>query len=130
MSMSPVFSKPTLLLSITLTFASFVAFGQNASHEPTSATDGEVRIHDGKKPKSTFAAKSRKTRPREIEGQSFESAGKFKTEARHTERHGKPITRPRQRIRHRNWNMSKVFSRHSVRKESPKGRSRATRRPD
>ena len=131
MRTSQAFSKSSFLLSIALTIVSLAAFGQSGSHEPTSATDGEVRIHDGKKPKAVFGTKSRKTRPTETEGKSFETAGRFKTEVRRTERHGKPITRPKQRIRHRNWNMAKVFSRHqqSARKESPRGRSRA-RRPN
>lgn len=121
-----------LVLAFALSVVSMAAVGQSSSHEPTSATDGEVRIHDGKKTKSVFPRTSRRNRSTERQGEAFESAGNFKTNVRHTDRHGKPITRPKQRIRHRNWNMARVFSRHNhvAKKESTRSRSRTTRRPN
>jgi hypothetical protein len=62
-----------------------------ASHEPTSATDAEVRLHNTKKSRFHKATRARKSE-RIAEGVKD---SKYKGEARATERHGKSIRRSR-----------------------------------
>jgi hypothetical protein len=116
--------KATLLLALGIGLAS-VAGAQNVGHEPTSATDGEVRIH--KEKRSMFRSPARnKKRATEREGQSLQSS-RFKPEIKDPHRHGKPIRKAKTRSRHRNWNESKVFQKHAAatRREGSRSRRRS-----
>ena len=75
----------TLVFFVTL---ASVAYAQSEmAHEPTSATDAEVRLHNTKK--SRFSKASRERESERITAPARES--KYKREIRATERHGKPL---------------------------------------
>lgn len=72
-----------LILFVFLGSAAYAQLAQ--AHEPTSATDGEVKLHNTKKSRFHRSTKARKTE--RLSGPVKES--KYKAEARPTERHVK-----------------------------------------
>lgn len=95
---------------ILFVFFGPAAYSQVAQvHEPTSATDGGVKLHNTKKSRFTRTTKARKTErvsgpvkeskykaeARPTERHVKDSRTKTRTEARATERHGKSVKRSR-----------------------------------
>jgi hypothetical protein len=79
----------TLVFFITITST---AYSQaSAVHEPTSATDAEVKLHNGKK--SRFHKSTRARQTERITDTKNDS--KTRSEVRQTERHGKSVKRSR-----------------------------------
>jgi hypothetical protein len=112
-----------LLALVLLSFAGVSAFAQESmTHEPTSATDSEVRLHNTKKSKFMRSGKSRKT---EQEGKSIKDA-KYKSEARTNERHGKSVRRSRGTKRMNGE--ARVFKKHGVSASSKSTRKSKVKR--
>lgn len=105
-----------------------LAYGQVA-HEPTSATDSEIKVHKKRGGLfSTRAGSKKKHRAREREGQALQS-NRFKSQARSNENHGKPLRKNKVKNRHR-VSDSRQYQRHaSATRDGVKSRNRATRRP-
>jgi hypothetical protein len=95
---------------ILFVFLGSAAYSQVAqAHEPTSATDGGVKLHSRKKSKFTRTTKARKSErigsavkeskykaeARPTERHVKDSKTKARAEARGTERHGKSVRRSR-----------------------------------
>jgi hypothetical protein len=101
---------------------------QKVVHEPTSATDSEVKVNDKKK-SGLFKRTATYKRPTEREGQSLQS-NKFKPEMRAVERQGRPI-RKKIKNRGRQRNESKIYQRHASAEQraTPRSRNKSTRRP-
>ncbi|HEY0744223.1 MAG TPA: hypothetical protein VGD40_22305 [Chryseosolibacter sp.] len=84
-----------MLRLLTLVF--FVSIGsvaysqQAASHEPTSATDGEVKLHNTKK--SRFIRLSRARKSERVTEPAKDL--RYRAEARETERHGRSFRKSR-----------------------------------
>lgn len=76
-----------LALVFFVTLVSALNAQDVTAHEPTSATDSEVKLHNTKK--SRFLKSSRERKSERITEPSKES--KYKREIRATERHGKPL---------------------------------------
>lgn len=95
---------------------------EGTSHEPTSATDSDVKLHNNKKSRFVRGGKARKT---EREGSVIKDS-KYVAEARSPERHGKSLRKSRG-TRKLNGE-ARVFRKHGVSSSNKAARKMKVRR--
>jgi hypothetical protein len=82
-----------LVVLIFISFAMNAAGQEGVTHEPTSATDGEVRLHNQKKPRVKKSSRSRST---DRQSPSARASKNNKSEVRNAdERQGSSLRRSR-----------------------------------
>ena len=131
--------KIRYVLAVVFLIAGHILYGQTPVVETTSATNGEVKIHSGKRmkkfrgesrgtehPGQSISKQQKATRVQSTERQGQSISKKQKgTQAQKTERRGRSIQKEKpHRNRRKSGEQAKVFKRHNHFAKEKNGRSR------